>query len=660
MKKGKLAALAAIGCSACALAADEATVLPTITVDASRIESAAEDMPSPLQVFGVEEISRSGAKDLPDLLSRIANIQVRSLNSNPLQAQIAMRGYGENSFGRVKIYVDGEEINSADMDSPNLARIPLGGIERVEIVHGPSPVLYGDGAVAGIVNIVTDSSDCSRKSRVAAKAGSYGTAGLGFATKGGDEHAGVKYSGFYDYVRSDGYRKRSAYDIYSAGATLHKEFSCGSGIAFRANYSNALFEMPGALSYEEFKRNPEAAAYHGDWCRLWNYGFSSSAKIVLSDERRLLLDGVFSLKHRESNWGDYGYANEYDLYSWQFLPRYVDERDVAGLSNRFTSGAEFRFDRYCVSDRSGYNSPHSTFGRSRYALFAQNEIFLAETLSLVAGARAECIGNRWAGYAGLAQSAAHDVMGDYELALVYRPDEDVKMFVKGSRFHRSAFCDELNYTEDGRFLDPETGVSLDAGVAVALDEEIALDANAYWSVADDEIFYNPYAKLAPWGWGGYNCNSPGRTERIGADAGIKYLRENVAEASLRYSFVDARFRDGQYEGCSIPLVAESRVRVEAGVWILDDLEIKAGYRYVAPQTMAGDYANGHRELSGYSLFDAGLYFEPSWAKGWSASLVVDNLLDREYCDFAGWSDYAGAYCYPACGRSVMLGVAYEF
>ena len=40
--------------------------------------------------------------------------------------------------------------------------------------------------------------------------------------------------------------------------------------------------------------------------------------------------------------------------------------------------------------------------------------------------------------------------------------------------------------------------------------------------------------------------------------------------------------------------------------------------------------------------------------------VIDNIFDREYCDFAGWSDYSGAYCYPACGRSFMFTVSYEF
>ena len=57
--------------------------------------------------FDAEAIARSGARDLPELLAKKANVQIRTLNANPLQAQVAMRGFGENSFGRVKIVVDG-------------------------------------------------------------------------------------------------------------------------------------------------------------------------------------------------------------------------------------------------------------------------------------------------------------------------------------------------------------------------------------------------------------------------------------------------------------------------------------------------------------------------------------------------------------------------
>jgi len=641
-------------------ATNKVVEIPPVTVYASRIESSAAEMPSAVGVYDAEAISRSGARDLPELLDKVANLQIRTLNANPLQTQIAMRGFGENSYGRVKVVIDGEELNCVDMDAQNLVRIPLGSIDRVEVIHGPSPVLHGDGAVAGVVNIVTDTRDYSKKTKVTARGGSYGTFGANVQTKGGFEEEGLLYFASYDYSRSDGFRERSGYDMHAFSASLRKNFDNGSTVGFKANYFNSFFEMPGSLSYAQWKGSRRYAKFDNDWCRLWNYGFAIDSKMAIAEDQWLYIDGAFSVKHRQAHWGDYGYSNEYDLYSGQISPRYVNEKDVFDFGSKFTVGYDFRYDRYNVRDRSGYNNPKYHFDRERHALFAEEEFFLTDELSIVAGARGEYIDNRWRNYSGLKETTSYDLMGDFELGVVYRPIEDMKVFAKGTRFHRSAFCDELSNTKDGKFLEPETGTSLDIGLEYTFAKEFKFDVTGFWSVMEDEIFYNPYVTPAPWGWNGYNGNSPGRTERLGFDVGLAWCREKTAEASIRYSFVDSRFRNGQYEGNTIPLVPQNRVRAEVGVWILDDLEVKGGYRFVSSQVLMSDFNNEHSRLPGYSIFDIGLHYTPYWAKGWKASFVMDNVLDRNYCDFAGWSDYSGGYYYPACGRSFLFTLSYEF
>jgi iron complex outermembrane receptor protein len=637
---------------------NEVVDLPPVTVYASRIDDSREMMPARVDVFDAKAIAASGARDLPELLRKSANIEVRKLNANPLQSQISMRGFGENSFGRVKVLVDGEELNYVDMEAPNLARIPLGNVERVEIIHGPSPVLHGDGAVAGVVNVMTDAKDYEKKTRITGKAGSQYTFGANAQTKGGFEDELVQYSAAYDYTMSDGYRDHSAYDMHTAGAKVRQNFENGSYLGVKANYYNAYYEMPGSLSHDAWKHARKSAVNHDDWARVWNYGAGIDSKILLAEDQWLFLDGDFSQKHRKVKWGASGYANEYDLYSFFVSPRYVNEKAVFGFDNKFTFGFDFRHDLYKVLDDSGYNNHRYHFTRTRGAVFAQDEFFLTDSLSIVAGARLETIANRWSGYRGLSEDGNEDWMGDYELGLVFRPIEGLRAYVKGTRFHRSAFCDELNYTEDGRFLDPETGTSLDIGVEYVFLEEFKLELNGYGSIMEDEIFYNPYARDYGEYWGGYNANSPSKTRRIGFDSGFSWRREGVAEAAVKYGLVQADFGKGQYHGEEVPLVPNHRIRAEAGVWLFGDLEIKGGFRYVSAQWLSGDYANEHDELPAYTLFDVGLYYDPSWAKGWRATFVMDNLFDRNYCDFAGWSNYS--YYYPACGRSFMFTLSYEF
>lgn len=649
--------------AAVAVATNAVVELAPVVVYASRTDGTKDDMPAMVQVFDAKAIADSGARDLPELLKKRAGIDVYQLNANPMQSEISMLGFGESSFGRVKVVLDGETLNNVDMAAPNLMRVSLGSVERVEVIHGPSPVLHGDGAVAGVVNVTTDTRDYERRTRIYAKAGSQGTFGGGASTKGGFEEEGIQYSAFYDYLQSDGYRERSAYDLHTAGATLRRNFDNGSTVALRTSFQNAFYELPGSLTYGQWKAGRKTAVKRDDWARLWGYGIALDTKVAIADEQWLYLDLGFSQQRRKASWGDYGYCNRYDLFGFWLSPRYVNESDVAGFGNKFTAGVDLRYDRDNITDNSGFNNHKYHFDRMRYAAYLHDEFFITESLSLVAGARVERIDNRWAKYRGLADAESTDWAGDFELALVYRPFDGLRTWVKGTRFHRSPFCDEMNYTENGELLEPEKGVSLDVGAEWAFLDEFTFDFDAYAMLMDDEIFYNPYVALSPYGWGGYNCNSPSRTRRLGFDAGLAWKRDRVAEAAIRYGFVHADFASGQFHGCDVPRVPNHRARAEAGVWLTDSIEVKGGCRYVGSQRLVGDFSNDHGKLGDYVLFDIGVYFEPQWgwAKGWRASFVVDNLFDRDYCDFAGWSTFGNAaYFYPACGRSFLFTVSYEF
>ena len=169
------------------------------------------------------------------------------MNGTPQLTSLAMRGFGESAFGRIKVMLDGEELNNVDMSSPNISRIPIWNVERVEVIHGPSPVLYGDGAVAGVVNVTTDTRDYEKKTRISGRAGSQNTFGGTVQTKGGFEEEGVTYAAGYDYHRSSGYRSNSGHGTHTANAAIRKNFENGSSVGFKANYQNALYR-PTCLS----------------------------------------------------------------------------------------------------------------------------------------------------------------------------------------------------------------------------------------------------------------------------------------------------------------------------------------------------------------------------------------------------------------------------
>lgn len=119
------------------------------------------DAPGATTILTAEEIERSGAANIFELLRRVPGLDVRY---TPMGGHVGIRGTGVSPFSeQVLLLVDGAPFNSPDKGGfpghPNYAGyFPLHRIARIEIVRGPVSVLYGANAFAGVVNIVTKTS----------------------------------------------------------------------------------------------------------------------------------------------------------------------------------------------------------------------------------------------------------------------------------------------------------------------------------------------------------------------------------------------------------------------------------------------------------------------------------------------------------------------
>ena len=127
-----------------------------VVVTATRHEESVRKVPSNVTVITAQEISESGSTSITDLLKTRANIYVRELNGNASQVIVDLRGFGgDNPYGKTLVLLDGKRMNRPDMTSINWLQVPLQLIERVEVVRGTNTVMYGDSAVAGVINIIT-------------------------------------------------------------------------------------------------------------------------------------------------------------------------------------------------------------------------------------------------------------------------------------------------------------------------------------------------------------------------------------------------------------------------------------------------------------------------------------------------------------------------
>lgn len=139
------------------MAADEPEVreLESVTISASRSETKVEEMPLHTTVISREEIARSPAQTLDQLLRNVPGMNftgVPASQSDPTGHQTKMRGLGN---AKVLVLLDGVPIHDPFYMTTQWFKVPLSNIERVEVVRGGNSSLWGNMAVGGVVNIVS-------------------------------------------------------------------------------------------------------------------------------------------------------------------------------------------------------------------------------------------------------------------------------------------------------------------------------------------------------------------------------------------------------------------------------------------------------------------------------------------------------------------------
>lgn len=625
--------------------------LGTVVVEASRLGQTKMEVPSHVEVISKSDIDASGAASTVELLEKRGNLFLRKLNGNPALAQVAMRGYGANSFGRVKVIVDGEVLNNPDMSPQELVRVPVRSVEKVEILHGPQTVLHGGNASAGVINIVSDADSYEKKSVVDVHGGSWGTVGTHLGTRGGFESEGVTYFADLDYDRSDGWRDNSQYELWSLKGGVKQHFENGSWLGLKAFYADSLYGLPGGImtgcassgvDYSDWRPSARRASDNNTQARNSVYGLTLSGVGVLDEDRHL--DGSFSFRRRTST----GYT-DYTVYTYDWNLAYVDETAIAGFDNRFTLGTDLTLDTLTAEA-----TAKNDYTRFSGALFAHEEFWLVESLSLFGGARGAWFNSRdtfTSAWTRRTDSVTKGAVAG-EAGVNWRPVEGLKVFAKWSHLYHAPLADELFscYGVPNMDLAPETGDDFQLGADWTFLNDFNFNVTYFHTELEDEIMYLDRA----------NVNAPDRTRRDGFETSLTWSRERVGSAGILYSFTDARFAAGDYKGNRLPLVPGQQLRLFGEYFLVDWLAVNGGYRFVGEQRYGSDFAGQGGMIPNYGIFDVGVRVLPTWgwAKGLTVACTVDNLFDKRYIDYGDYVD--PWYVYPAAGRSFLVTVRYEF
>ena len=668
-----------------ASAGEQPIVTPETVVTATRFPEVEPERPANVTVITAQQIAASPATTLPELLAREAGLYARDLYGNGgAQATVDLRGFGATGGQNTLVLLDGRRINDIDLSGVEWGVIPLAAIERIEIVRGGGAVLYGGGAVGGVVNIITRSpASTERAVDAQVRAGSVDTRqGQLTGTLSGDR-AGLVLGG--SHFHSDGYRENNEHTTYAAYLDA-RWFGERGTLSLKAGLDDQDLELPGARLVDTATGVNELDDDRRGTSTPLDYARRDAWRAALEWEQRIggadLNVGMGYRDKQQDSYFDFdGFPDyrEVTLDVWSFTPRV--RVPVLGERASLVAGVDwYRWD-YAVNISNAPSNIGQPINRveadqDTRAVYLQLSVPATDRTSITAGWRYERqhleAHDRYdpsapGGVFGSAAPAGEKTEREqaWELGLRQALTSAWSATARVGRAFRFATVDEIyefspTFSREFQFLAPQTSIGYDVGVEYRR-ARLFTRATVFQLDVDDEIHLDAYSS------GIGNTNLP-PSRRRGLELEARWQALPSLELSGAYTYLTARFREGELQafgsdvdiaGNDVPLVPRHVLNAQAAWQFARGWTVTASAQHVSSQTMDNDEPNSGTKIPGYTLADLRV---DTRIGGWTLTGALNNLFDEEYFNYAVRSQFAPTRynAYPLPGRTWWLGAAYAF
>jgi iron complex outermembrane receptor protein len=631
-----------------------------------------------VSVITGEQIEDQGATTLGDTLGFTAGVLAQPFGTDPRFDSPSIRGFSANNAQ----YLNGLRI-LRDFGAPSFEIYSL---ERIEVLRGPSSVLYGSGNPGGIINQVQ-----KRAQRL-----SFGEVGVGV----GDPKA---TEGFVDFnhVFSDKFSARLTTVVRDSEEDIAELETTRKylGLATRWDVTDAtVLQFLGSWQ----KDDPITPAGVPFDLTLTEQGkdlrdfYAGDPNDDRSDRETLNLG--FELRHEFSNdWAlDAGFR--YQKFDWDYTGFYVDnavpdgdtitrgginqveDSTTLNLDTRITGSAqtgavthdllvgvdlrhydiedstEFMFADPISFDNPVYNGANLTapwFIQSndleleQMGIYAQDEMSLGNWRGSLALRHdwAEQSGTTFTNFAGASPVDQSDEATTYRLGLSYVTDQGVAPYLS----YATSFDPEIGVDIAGNTLDPTEGKQWEVGVKYQ-----PLGFNGFFSVALFDLEQTNLSTTVTEG-GITGIRQIGTVRSQGLEIEGTVDLENGWSVRGAYTYNEAEQRRGDNPGNDLPNAPQHN----ASLWVsyefantsaLDGLQLGGGVRYIGERF--GDAANLFKSED-VTLLDLRAAYEIT--ENTHFSVNVTNLTDEVYVANCG-----GFGCFYGDGRTVQARLTYKW
>jgi len=460
-------------------------------ISVSRKEQTLSRTASAIFVIESEDIRRSGATNIPDLLRMVPGLDVAQITANSWA--ISARGLNERFSNELLVLVDGRNVytptfGGVDWDTLDL---PLEDIERIEVIRGPGGTIWGVNAVNGVVNIITRKASETRGGMVVAGGGNLDQ-GFGTLQYGGGLGKNTDYRVFTKYFNQDhlpgldGAIGADGWHLLRGGFRSDTRFSAKNTLTVQGDLytgasGNLVPTLPSVTSPGPQLVEASSPLSGGFIQSAWNHSFSTRSNTTLQIS--------FDRYKRDEQLRET--RNTLDIDFQHHIAWGARQDLVWGASYRNTDSDSDGTLRFSI------NPPDVNM--QLFSTFVQDEIaLLPEKLYLTAGIRLDH--NYYTGFNPVPGARLAWILSPRRMfwAAVSRTDRTPSERDTGSRVNFGGFTGPkgvpvlVGLVGNPRFQD-EGSVACEAGFRTTVREHLSVDLSAFYTDYDHQQTTEPLA-----------------------------------------------------------------------------------------------------------------------------------------------------------------------
>jgi iron complex outermembrane receptor protein len=197
-----------------------------VTTSATGKPQRKSETPATMDIITAEDIRRSGATTIPQLLQRLPRLDVYTWSQS--SADVAIGGLNQGASSRVMVLVNGRENYQDALGALAWQQIPvsLDEIRQIEVIKGPNSALFGFNAYAGVINIITNNPAFDTVDAARGTIGSNGVRNASVVRSFRFPKGGLRLSAGFTQSNDTGFHPAFADDrIASAHVATNRTFS---------------------------------------------------------------------------------------------------------------------------------------------------------------------------------------------------------------------------------------------------------------------------------------------------------------------------------------------------------------------------------------------------------------------------------------------------